>query len=137
MTASAVILAAGRGERMQSGVRKAFLGLAGRPLFAHSVEVFALVPRVAEIIVVVPPDDLDVARSAVALIAAGVRFEVGGATRRESSLAGIRVATREIVLIHDGCRPFVSQALIDRVIGAIFGGRRQSASGQTPTTRAL
>jgi 2-C-methyl-D-erythritol 4-phosphate cytidylyltransferase len=38
------------------------------------------------------------------------------AGRRESSLAGVRAAASEIVLIHDGCRPFASPALIDRVI---------------------
>ena len=116
MTASAVILAAGRGERMHTGTRKAFLELAGRPLLVHAVEAFSLVPRVKEIIVVVHPDDLEAARSAVEPLASTVRYVAGGATRRESSLAGIRAAAGELVLIHDGCRPLVSPALIERVL---------------------
>ncbi len=116
MTASAVILAAGRGERMRSDNRKAFLVLAGRPLFVHAVETFSRDPRIAEILVVVHPDDLDAARTAVALLDRDVRFVSGGATRRESSLAGIRAATGDTVLIHDGCRPFVTTVLIDRVL---------------------
>jgi 2-C-methyl-D-erythritol 4-phosphate cytidylyltransferase len=116
MTASAVILAAGRGERMRTDARKAFLELAGRPIFVHAVEVFSLVPRVEEIIVVVHPDDLQAARSAVEPLVPTASFVAGGSSRRESSLAGIRAATGEIVLIHDGCRPLVSPALIARVL---------------------
>ncbi len=116
MTASAVILAAGRGERMRSDTRKAFLDLAGRPLFVHAVEAFSVVPRIAEIIVVVHPNNLEAARDAFTLPGRDVRLVAGGATRRESSLAGIRAATGDIVLIHDGCRPFVTAALIDRVL---------------------
>jgi len=119
MTAGAVILAAGRGERMRSEMRKAFLVLAGRPLFVHAVEAFARVPRIAEIIVVLHPDDLDEARSAVARPGRDVRFVAGGATRRASSLAGIRAATGDTVLIHDGCRPFVTADLIDRVLDGV------------------
>ena len=116
MTVSAVILAAGRGERMRADVRKAFLELAGRPLFVHAVEAFSHVPRVEEILVVVHPDDLEVARSAVSFFASHANVVGGGATRRESSLAGIRAATGEIVLIHDGCRPFAGPALIERIL---------------------
>ena len=119
MTACAVILAAGRGERMRSGIRKAFLDLAGRPLFVHAVETFARVPRIVEIIVVVHPHDLDAAQDAVAVPGRDVRFVAGGATRRESSLAGIRAATGDTVLIHDGCRPFVTAGLIDRVLDGV------------------
>ena len=117
-SASAVIVAAGCGVRMGAEVRKAFLPLAGRPLFVHAVEVFVNVPRIAEIVVVVHPDDIEAARAAVAAVAPQCRFAVGGTTRCASSLAGIRTATQELVLIHDGCRPFVSRALIERVLDA-------------------
>ena len=115
MTTSAVIVAAGRGERMRAETRKAFLELAGQALFLYAVEAFSRASRVDEIVVVVHPDDLDAARAAVAPETIVVS---GGATRRDSSLAGVRAATGEIVLIHDGCRPFVDEALIDRVLDA-------------------
>ena len=119
MNASAVILAAGRGERMRSDVRKAFLELAGCPLFLHAVETFSGVPRVAEIAVVVHPSNIDAAWKVVAPIFPAAKVVAGGATRRESSLAGIRAAAEAIVLIHDGCRPFVSRELIDRILDAV------------------
>jgi len=115
MTASAVIVAAGRGERMHAQTRKAFLELAGQPLFLHAVETFSRASRVDEIVVVVHPNDLDAARAAVAPEAIVVG---GGATRRDSSLAGVRAASGGVVLIHDGCRPFVTEALINRVLDA-------------------
>ncbi len=119
MTAwTAVIVAAGRGERMKAGVRKAFLDLDGRPLFVHAVERFVASPRIDELVVVVHPDDLDAARDAVRTLTASAVIVGGGATRRESSLAGLRAARGDLVLIHDGCRPFVSEALIDRVTTA-------------------
>jgi 2-C-methyl-D-erythritol 4-phosphate cytidylyltransferase len=116
MTVSAVVLAAGRGERMCAEIHKAFLELAGRPIFAYSVEALSHVPRVKEVIVVVHPDDLAAAHSVVTSLVRRATVVTGGATRRESSLAGIRAATGEIVLIHDGCRPFASPILIDRII---------------------
>jgi len=118
MTASAVLVAAGRGVRMRSATRKGFLELAGRPLFVHAVETFAQVPRVAEIVLVVHRDDLDAARTAVAPIAPDALVVAGGATRRDSSIAGVRAAHGDVVLIHDGCRPFASLELVERILDA-------------------
>ncbi len=136
MTASAVIVAAGRGARMRSDTRKALLDLSGRPLFVHAVEAFSRVSRIAEIVVVVHPDDLDAARTAVATSEdRDARFVPGGATRRESSLAGVRAATGDTVLIHDGCRPFVTPALIDRVLDGVE--RHGAVVPVVPSTETL
>jgi len=135
MSTSAVVLAAGRGERMRSDVRKAFLELAGRPLFVRAVETFARVPQVEEIVVVVHPDDVRTASSAVGPIAPRARIVAGGETRRDSSLAGIRASTGEIALIHDGCRPFVTAQLIERVLGE--AKRHGAAVPVLPSTETL
>jgi len=123
MIVSAVILAAGRGERMATETPKAFLELSGRPLFLHAVDTFARVPRVEEIIVVAPQGVLETAREMAAARVVPEKLIAGGATRRQSSLAGLRAATGEIVLVHDGCRPFASTALIDRVLDAAIQHR--------------
>jgi len=136
MTAAAVIVAAGRGERMRSETRKAFLEFAGRPLFVHSVETFTRVPRVGRIVVVVHSDDLAAARSALDSIDSAAAVVAGGATRRDSSLAGIRAAAEaEIVLIHDGCRPLVDRALIGRVLDEVE--RHGAAVPVLPSTDTL
>jgi len=135
MSVSAVILAAGHGERMRTGVRKAFLELGGRPLFSHSVETFARASGVSEIVIVVHCNDLDAARSAVVSFAPRARIVAGGATRRESSVAGVRAAKGEYVLIHDGCRPFASLGLIERVLDATK--RRNAVVPVLPSTDTL
>ena len=104
---------------MHADVRKAFIELAGRPLFVHAVEMLSRIGRITETVVVVHPDDAESARLAVAEILPHPAVVTGGATRRESSLAGIRAASEEFVLIHDGCRPFASRALIDRVLDGV------------------
>lgn len=116
--AAAVIVAAGRGERV--GGPKQFLPLGGIPLLLWSIRTFGSHPAVGEIVVVLP-----------AALAAeppewipGDRLTccAGGETRRESAGRGVRAASREAgtILIHDAARPFASHELIDRVISAVL-----------------
>jgi len=134
-TASAIIVAAGRGKRMGSEMRKGFLPLAGRPLFVHAAEAFARAAWTDELILVVHEADVDAARFAVETIAPDAIVVQGGLTRRDSSLAGVRAASGEIILIHDGCRPFVDAGLIERVVD---GARRHGAAVPVlPTVETL
>lgn len=114
--ASAVIVAAGRGERL--GSPKQFLPLGGIPLLMWSVRAFDTHPGIDEVIVVLS------AESAAApppwLVGGTIRRCAGGQTRRESAGAGVRSASVEsgLILIHDAARPFVSHEVIGRVIEA-------------------
>jgi len=114
--AAAVIVAAGRGERL--GSRKQFLPLAGIPLVLWSVRAFRSHPEVGEIVVVLPPDVA--AEPPDWLLLDRVRCRAGGETRRESAGHGVRAVGPEarLILIHDAARPFVSRDLIGRVMGA-------------------
>lgn len=116
MTTSVVILAAGRGDRMQSSAHKILLRVCGKALICHTVSAFAQVPELDELIVVVHRDDMDNVRRLVQPIADHCRFVEGGGTRRDSSLRGVRAATGDFVLIHDGARPFPSAKLIRDVL---------------------
>ena len=112
MSTRVIIVAAGRGSRMGGEVPKQWQLLAGRPVLAHALEAFAGLP----VVLVIHPEDR--ARAA----SLGVPLVEGGATRDASVLAGLRAlegldVTR--VLIHDGARPLVSRALIDRLIAAL------------------
>ena len=119
--AAAVIVAAGRGERL--GSPKQFLPLGGIPLLLWSMRAFGSHPAVSEVVVVLPAphaaDPPDWLR--------GDRLTccAGGETRRESAGLGVRAASREagIILIHDAARPFASRELIDRVIAAVIERR--------------
>jgi 2-C-methyl-D-erythritol 4-phosphate cytidylyltransferase / 2-C-methyl-D-erythritol 2,4-cyclodiphosphate synthase len=112
MTTAAIILAAGRGTRAGGDLPKQWQMLAGRPVVAHSLAAFAPLPC----LLVILPEDRDRAT------ALGVEVVTGGATRAASvrnaldALAGRGVSR---VLIHDGARPLVSQAVIGRVLAAL------------------
>jgi hypothetical protein len=81
MQALAILVAAGRGERMGAGRPKAFRDLAGEPLLLKAAQVFERAPSVGAIVAVVPSDEVEAAR---ALLAAGrsVDARVVGARRR-------------------------------------------------------
>ena len=112
---SAVIVAAGKGERF--GTPKQWVRLGGRPLLWWSARAFDRHPEVGEVVIVVRPGDEERAR-ALGLSKLGAVVP-GGERRSQSVLRGVRAARGEWVLVHDGARPLVSQALISRVIGAL------------------
>ncbi len=121
MRVTAVILAAGRGRRMGGDDNKTFLPIAGQPLLEHTIRAFAASPRIDEIVLVVAPnEEEDRVRGILPTAPPTVSLIPGGDVRRDSSIAGVEAASGEIVLIHDGARPFPSLELIDRVIrGAV------------------
>jgi 2-C-methyl-D-erythritol 4-phosphate cytidylyltransferase len=117
----AIIAAAGAGARMASDRPKQFLLLAGRPVIFHTLKVFEQCDSIDEVIVVLPAEE-----SAGFLSQAGkfgvrkvARVVPGGATRADSvkrGLMAIRSATAEIVVVHDGVRPFVTVEEIDATV---------------------
>jgi len=116
MSVSAVILAAGRGDRMQANENKILLSICGQALICHTVSVFARIPGLDDLVIVVHPEEMEIVRQLIQPIADHCRFVDGGETRRDSSLAGVRAARGDIVLIHDGARPFPSPTLIQHVL---------------------
>ena len=119
----AIIAAAGAGTRMASDRPKQFLLLAGKPVIFHTLQVFEECDSIDEVILVLPA-----AESAGFLSLAGkysvrklVRVVPGGITRADSvkrGLMAIRAATAEIVVVHDGVRPFVTSDEISRTVAA-------------------
>jgi len=117
--ALAVIVAAGRGERMAAGVPKAFIPLAGVPMFLHSVRTFDAAPSVTAIAVVVPAERVEDTR---ALLAGHPRATVvaGGERRQDSVRAGLDAMPEfgGVVLVHDAARPLVEVALVEAIVAA-------------------
>lgn len=116
MEALAILVAAGRGERM-GGLPKAFLPLGGVPLLVHSARVLAAAPSVTSIIVVVPEARVDEARAILSSIAKPLTVVAGGAQRQDSVRAGLAAAPAfdGIVLVHDAARPFLDVAIVESV----------------------
>lgn len=109
---SAIILAAGSSSRFGKD-DKLCMDLCGKPLLHYPVEAFRSCPEVDEIILVFPPHQLENGKG-LFTEQDGLRFVAGGPSRPVSSLNGIKAATGDIVLIHDGARPFVSAQTISR-----------------------
>ena len=119
---SAVILAGGSSQRFGGDTPKQFLPLLGKPVMAHTMLAFEKAKSVKEIIVVCRKDD-SVRYEVMAKEYGITKFQktvIGGATRQESSLAGVNAVNPDIdyVLIHDGARPLVSEKNIQDVAKA-------------------
>ncbi|GAA0294098.1 bifunctional 2-C-methyl-D-erythritol 4-phosphate cytidylyltransferase/2-C-methyl-D-erythritol 2,4-cyclodiphosphate synthase [Rhodovulum strictum] len=121
MTVTAIIVAAGRGTRVGGDRPKQYQPLGGRAVLGRTVAAFAAHPRVAGLVVVLHPDDADLFAEAMDGLDLAVTTVPGGATRDASVAAGLMAVPQGTtrVLIHDGARPLVSAALIDRVIDAL------------------
>lgn len=141
MTTAAILTAAGRGSRAGGDLPKQWQILAGRPVLAHTLAAFAARDDIARILLVIHPDDRARAQALVAAhggAGPGISLVSGGADRAESVLNALRAlagsdTTR--VLIHDGARPLVSDAVISRVLGAL--GSAPGAAPALAVTDAL
>lgn len=117
----ALIVAAGRGTRFGGECPKQYLPLAGRPLLGYSLAAFAGHPEVTAVRAVIHPDD----RESYDEAARGLDLlepVPGGASRQESARLGLESLEAQApdkVLIHDGARPFVANALISRVVSIL------------------
>jgi len=120
---TAIIAAAGMGNRMASDRPKQFLQLAGTPIIFHTLAPFDQCDSIQEVIVVLPAEE-----AAAFVTLAGKRglrklsrVVPGGTTRADSvkrGLMAIRPATAGIVAVHDGVRPFVTVEEIESVVKA-------------------
>lgn len=119
----ALVLAAGRGLRFGTDRPKQYLLLGRQPLIRHSLALLARDPRIAGVAAVIGPED----GAAFAAAAEGLALlppVIGGATRQASALAGLEALALlptppDAVLIHDAARPFLSAALLGRLMDAL------------------
>lgn len=119
--ASAVIAAAGEGKRFGDGARKQFLPLGGKPVLAYSAETISRSDLIGEIIIVVPGDCLGSVKTDIVdrlSIPKVSRIIPGGPERQDSVRNGFdSISGRpDIVVVHDGARPLVTQELLEEVI---------------------
>ncbi len=127
--ATAVIAAAGSGQRLGAGGPKAFVELAGRPLLGYCLTAAAAAGTIGAIVVAAPAADLARARALADSLELGVAVEVtkGGATRAESVRAALELVKTEIAVIQDAARPLARPETFDRLVGLL--GARSDAAG--------
>jgi 2-C-methyl-D-erythritol 4-phosphate cytidylyltransferase len=121
MKTAAVIVSAGKGHRLPGERKKQFLSLAGKPILCHTLDPFEACPSIDFIHLVVGQEDMTYTLQEI-VEAYGYRkvsqIVPGGKLRQESVKNGIDSLSGEvdIVAIHDGVRPFVTQRMIEESI---------------------
>ena len=118
MKVSAVIVSAGKGHRFMNGKKKQFLPLAGKPVLARTLDPFERCPLVNAVVLVVGQGDLGFCLKEIVEkygYRKVSRVVPGGENRQESVKHGLDAVPEdvEIVVIHDGVRPFVTQEMIE------------------------
>lgn len=106
---SVIIAAAGRGERAGFAFNKLLAPLYGQPALWHTLKKFDF-PLIDEVIIASSKEDFEVIKKLAKPF--GFKVVAGGATRTESVKKALSSVTGDMVLIHDGARPFVTQKLI-------------------------
>ena len=128
---TAVIAAAGSGQRLGAGGPKAFVPLAGRPMVEWSIAAFRA-SSVRSIVIACPPGHVH------ELGGHDLGVVEGGATRAESVSNALQAVGTELVAIHDAARPLVTAGLIDDVIAALAADPDAAgAIAATPVTDTI
>jgi 2-C-methyl-D-erythritol 4-phosphate cytidylyltransferase len=119
---SAIIPAAGSGKRMGGKTSKQYLQIGGRPIIVETLSVFQKAEIIHDIILVAPPAEVAATKEMVE--AAGITKVVavtgGGVERQDSIRNGLDLLRddSEIVVVHDGVRPFVTEEMIKSSVAA-------------------
>ncbi len=115
---TAIVLAAGEGSRMKSDRKKQFMEIKGKPLIWYSLFAFEK-NRVDEIVLVTGKDDIEFCEEEIIKkynFSTNIKVVAGGSERYESVYNGLKEVSGDIILIHDGARPMVSDEIIKNCI---------------------
>ena len=120
---SVVFPAAGQAHRMQVGLNKVFLTLAGKPMLLRTLLTFSKVPDVGELIVAVGADEVEPVTSLLGRVKGLAPWRVveGGTERQYSIRNGLALVSEEadIVLVHDAARPLIRRDTIEELIRVV------------------
>lgn len=136
-----VIVAGGQGTRMGMALPKQFLHLGGKPILYHTICAFARALPQAHMVLVLPEQDISKLQMVLEHFTDRIDLTVvsGGATRFDSVKNGLKNLPEDaIILVHDGVRPFVSDALVHRCVnGAMQHGAAIPALPVVDSVRVL
>ena len=109
---TAVIAAAGSGERLGAGGPKAFVAIAGRPMIDWSLDACLACGSVTAVVVAVPAGHAHDLQDVVTVD--------GGRTRAESVANALNAVDTELVAIHDAARPLLTSGLLDDLVAELL-----------------
>ena len=120
MTTTALIMAAGSGQRLGGDLPKQYRPIGGKPMLRRAIEALIGHPRIDAVRVVIGEEQDGPASAALGGLDVGQPI-IGGATRADSVRNGLEALGHGIVLVHDAARPFCPPAVIDRLLDALDG----------------
>lgn len=140
--AFALIPAAGMGKRMGASMNKQYLQLGGMPIVARTLQVFQDSPLISGIVLVIPEDEIPYCRREVVekhQLSKVLTVVPGGSERQHSVLNGLQAlqdhaAPDDIILIHDGVRPFIDEPILQQSIDLAATGVGALVAVQTKDT---
>lgn len=117
---AALVVAAGKGQRSGLDIPKQFHNLAGKPLLVYCLEAFESFPCISEIVLVLPPEFLQVAavKRDLAHFSKLTQIVAGGEERQDSVMNGLKAISSDVdfMAIHDGARPFPPEKATEQAI---------------------
>jgi 2-C-methyl-D-erythritol 4-phosphate cytidylyltransferase len=129
--AVALIVAAGRGERLGSGRPKALVTLSGRPMLEWSIAALRAVEAVERIVVALPPGRLDAAPLDTVAVA-------GGEARSQSVREALRASEGgDPVIVHDAARPLAPPELFERALAELEDSGADAAIAAAPVSDTI
>lgn len=127
----ALVVAAGRGERLGSGGPKALVSLAGRPMLEWSVAALQSVPGIEQIVLALPGDNLDAAPR-------GITVVPGGEARSQSVREALRASgAGDPVIVHDAARPLAPSELFSRAVDELGGSGADAVIAAAPVSDTI
>lgn len=116
---SVIIVAAGSGNRMNAPIGKQFIEISGKEIIARTIDVFYNNKNINEIVLAIKQSDEEfVAKIIKKNNYKGIKLVYGGKERQDSIYNCLKYISQdsEIILIHDGVRPFVTDETIEKAI---------------------
>ena len=123
-----ILLAAGQGKRMQASRNKILLHLMGKPVILYALKTFLKDPLCKHIILVTQADEQDLLRETIRKVRTrdcAISIIPGGCERQHSVYNGLKALKHpeNIVMVHDGARPFVSRAQLKELHAKVLETR--------------
>jgi 2-C-methyl-D-erythritol 4-phosphate cytidylyltransferase/2-C-methyl-D-erythritol 2,4-cyclodiphosphate synthase len=118
MSVTALIVAAGKGERLGGALPKQYRPIGGKAVLRRAVEPFLKHAAIRDVRVVIAPGQEQLAADALAGVEVGALIE-GGEQRADSVRAGLTAIEGDVVLVHDAARPFCPPQVIDRLLARL------------------
>ena len=133
---SAIITSAGSGRRMNSNINKPFLEIEGKKIIERTLDTKVGIEKFDEIILVIRREDEDIIKDILKNYDRKIKYVYGSDTREKSTFEGLKALNKktQLVLTHDGVRPFASRELFYKTLAELREYRAVVSATKTKDT---